>query len=29
MHDNYKALVANVFIQSISDYKKLLQIFVV
>ena len=25
MHDNYKALVANIFNQAISDYKKLLQ----
>lgn len=25
MHDNYKALVANIFIQAISDYKKLLK----
>jgi len=25
MYDGYKALVANIFIQAISDYKKLLQ----
>ena len=25
MHNNYKALAANIFIQSISDYKKLLE----
>ena len=25
MHNNYKALAANIFIQAISDYKKLLQ----
>jgi hypothetical protein len=25
MHDDYKALVANIFNQAISDYKKLLQ----
>ena len=25
MHNNYKALAANIFIQSISDYRKLLE----
>ena len=25
MHNNYKALAANIFIQAISDYKKLLE----
>ena len=25
MHNNYKALAANIFIQAISDYKKLLK----